>query len=153
MLESNKKLSLNLNELTQWLFANIKLTPVFLISFRYNKLEVKLKNLVNNQVQIKKVDIVILATGFKSYLPYFLKDFLQIDSFDDIELNIDYSLKNNRFKGKMFLQNISRSSHGVSDSNLSLASYRNAKIINSVFESNIYNIDSYSLLNFNGEVI
>ncbi len=79
-------------------------------------------------------DIVILATGYKSHIPEFLTNLIP----EAATLNRDYSLDSNK---RIFIQNFSRKSHGVSDPNLSLVSFRNARIINSIAEGNIYNID------------
>lgn len=53
-------------------------------------------------------DIVILATGYSSYVPEFLAHLIP----EVAELNKDYSLISNN---KIFIQNFARKSHGISD--------------------------------------
>ncbi len=109
--------------------------------------------LIDNQRNTNKVidaDVVILTTGYKPYLPNCIQDILPY-SVDKLILNFDYSVNTNRFGDcKIFIQNISKGVHGISDPNLSLASFRNAMIINSILNYQLYNIDNQkSLVEFN----
>lgn len=89
-------------------------------------------------------DIIILCTGYQNYLPMYLTplmDHIPLQNGKFI-INPDYSVvwdgsDNNR----IYMQNAARHSHGIADPNLSLMAYRSAKIINSISQNNIYDLD------------
>lgn len=108
-------------------------------------------NLDKNIISIRNYDIVILATGYRCLFPDFLNPiFPKIKCFEDLELNEDYSVKWPN-QNKIFIQGGFRHQFGIADANLSLATYRNATIINSLMNKIIYNTNNMSI--FNNELI
>ena len=98
--------------------------------------------MATNKSFIKKFDIIILATGYRYIIPKFLKCvFPEIKSLEDLEINPDYSIKWSNSNNKIFIQNGARHQFGIADPNLSLSTWRNAVIINSLLNENIYNLD------------
>lgn len=89
-------------------------------------------------------DIVILATGYQSCISECLKNLpLGISNTKSPSINIDYSVNwRCSSTNKIFLQNGARLTHGVADPNLSLAAWRNAIIINSLSNEQIYKVDT-----------
>jgi lysine N6-hydroxylase len=57
-------------------------------------------------------------------------------------MNQDYSVKWNNPKNKIFIQNGLKYKFGLADANLSLATWRNAVIINSLLERQVYKVNS-----------
>nr|WP_200985108.1 SidA/IucD/PvdA family monooxygenase [Rhizobium rhizogenes]QCL09178.1 pyridine nucleotide-disulfide oxidoreductase family protein [Rhizobium rhizogenes]QCL09812.1 pyridine nucleotide-disulfide oxidoreductase family protein [Rhizobium rhizogenes] len=91
-----------------------------------------------------KADIVVLATGYKYEPPHFIEPLIaRLDTCGgEIALNDDFSaVWNGPKEHKLFLQNASREQWGVADPNLSLMSWRSAKIINSIMGRQVYALD------------
>lgn len=95
-----------------------------------------------------EADILILCTGYRQHLPPYLAPLMNHCSLeqDRFTVNQDFSI---RWKGpkacRIYVQNAARHSHGVADPNLSLMAWRSAKIINSLIERTVYDIDDESL--------
>lgn len=102
---------------------------------------ISLKNLDNDEIENYSVDIIILATGYRSFFPQCVQSFLQsiTNDIDNFPLNFDYSLKwQHGNNNKIFLQNNAKHSHGVTDPNISIAAWRNSMIVNSVSNYKVY---------------
>ena len=90
----------------------------------------------------KNFDIVILATGYQYVVPQVLKSiFPEISSLDNLEINSDYSIKWANSQNKIFIQNGAKHQFGIADPNLSLSTWRNATIINSLLNKDVYNLN------------
>jgi len=104
------------------------------------------RNLQNGEIQYLTVDLVIFCTGYKFCLPHFLAPIKQRLSFDDnnnLKINQDYSVQwDGPDNCKLYIQNGAIHCRGVADPNLSLMSWRSAKIINSMANLNIYPTDA-----------
>lgn len=86
-------------------------------------------------------DSVILATGYHSVIPKFLSslvDHLRFDEHGNFIVNRNYSIDKDN---KIFVQNMEMHSHGFNAPDLGLGAHRNAVIINSILEKEIYPID------------
>lgn len=129
------------------LLPNHELRNVFKSDTRYN---LEIVDISLGVIKNIATDIVILATGYESYVPEYLTNLLGCKS-RDINLNFDYSVNTRIFpdNNKLFIQNISRSVHGISDSSLSLTSYRNAMIINAILGYEFYQTNHFkSIIKF-----
>jgi lysine N6-hydroxylase len=91
-----------------------------------------------------KADIIILATGYKTILPQCLKDLLpEMSVLDNVPIREDYSLDwEYADKNNIYFQNAAKHTHGIADPNLSLASWRNSVIINSICKREVYNANT-----------
>ncbi len=91
-----------------------------------------------NEYRQNIVDIIILATGYRSNIPSFLETLLGNQS-KDWSINFDYSINWQHSKtNKIFIQNACKNTHGVADPNLSLAAWKNSLIVNSLAGKDIY---------------
>lgn len=88
-------------------------------------------------------DYVVLATGYKPSTYDFLKPMnrLLLRGESGYLIDKDYSIKMNRgIRGRVYLQNGAKHTHGISDPNLSLLAWRSANIINSIAGRSIFEI-------------
>jgi lysine N6-hydroxylase len=89
-------------------------------------------------------DAVVLATGYRSVQPDFLKPMYDLFEFDDQQtfaLNENFSIKTKQtISHEIFIQNNSLFSHGVGSPDLGLGCYRNSLILNSVAKKECYPI-------------
>lgn len=87
-------------------------------------------------------DIVICATGYKTYIPDVLEPFfdnLPKDSLGNLDIREDFSVNCTwRHGGKLFIQNQSRNTYGIFDPQMSMTAWRSAKIINSLLGEKVY---------------
>lgn len=84
---------------------------------------------------------MILATGYQTYLADCVHNLLSAHHPQQLITNLDYSVVTRYPKAnKIFIQNISKLTHGISDPNLGLVAYRNACIINSIAKREIYRL-------------
>jgi lysine N6-hydroxylase len=90
-----------------------------------------------------KCDLVVLATGFRTRLPDFMEPLAaRLPTADDAyRVDRDYRVPwDGPDANRIYVQNGARRTHGISDPNLSLASWRSATILNSLFEREVYNL-------------
>lgn len=103
-------------------------------------------DLDKNKAIIEDYDIVILATGYAYKMPNCLSNlFPSVSNIKDLKLNKDYSVEwKHGNTNKIFIQNGMKHVFGIADSNLSLSTWRNAVIINSLLNRKVYetNYDS-----------
>ena len=92
-------------------------------------------------------DVVILATGYRNAFPTFINslrsrlDIITSGVDEEIVVNQDFATHVKGTKNcRVFVNNGSRSQHGIADPNLALLAMRNAKIINAIMGSNTYDI-------------
>lgn len=88
-------------------------------------------------------DIIILCTGLEFIAPAFLYPLKDLLTFDESGLvtDKDFSARLKQDIGnKIYVQNGSTLSWGVSDRNLVMSAWRSAKIINSLVESEAYDL-------------
>jgi lysine N6-hydroxylase len=94
--------------------------------------------------EILDAEIVILATGFRYVLPAWLEPIahrLEMAG-QEIALNGDFSAKwDGPRHNRLFMQNAGRAQWGIADANLSLISWRSARIINSLVGRRVYDLD------------
>lgn len=94
-------------------------------------------------------DLIILATGNHYQLPECLEPLADHLVLEDgmPALNDDFSAKWRRpGAGRIYFQNTARATRGVADPNLSLASWRAGKIVNSIVGECIYSVEATSAL-------
>jgi lysine N6-hydroxylase len=97
-----------------------------------------------DQTRVHEADLVILCTGYRSEFPGYLAPLRDRLTGADGWLSVaeDYSLNWDGAPGlRIYLQNDARATHGVADPNLSLTSWRSARIINAVCGQEVYRID------------
>lgn len=97
-----------------------------------------------DQLRTIEADTVIFCTGFESRFPDFLEPLRgRIRMLEDgvavlPDFSIEADLPPDR---RIFVQNAGRHSHGIAESNLSLAAWRSATIINSLLGRRVYDIE------------
>lgn len=97
--------------------------------------------------RLLQADIIILCTGYQWEFPAYLTSLqnripLHNNRFHVLE---DFSITWDGPKHhRIYVQNAARHSHGISDPNLCLMAWRSAKIINSLAEEMIYDIENES---------
>jgi lysine N6-hydroxylase len=101
--------------------------------------------------EVYDVDIIILATGYCYKVPDFLEPLTDRIEFHNNEpvVKEDFSISldvPNQGKNRVYVQNWSIQQKGIADPNLSLISWRSAKIINSLAGEKIYEDNSGSSL-------
>jgi len=90
------------------------------------------RNKLNEKLLSLNVDIIIMATGFTSALPSYLKsleEHILLDRHGRLDISLDYKLKTN-LENHIYMMNYSRHGHGVADPQTSLMSWRSAIIAN-----------------------
>lgn len=99
------------------------------------------------RVEHHEADVVIFCTGYRSGLPDYLEPIRDriADSTGGFSVRADYSLEwNGPNSARIFLQNGAERSHGIADPNLSLMSWRSARILNALAGRPVYRIDHAS---------
>ncbi|MFD0352155.1 lysine N(6)-hydroxylase/L-ornithine N(5)-oxygenase family protein [Streptomyces sp. NPDC127110] len=89
-------------------------------------------------------DVVVFCTGYRSALPACLDPLAGrlLNARGEYEVNRDYSLAWDGPAGvRIHVQNMSETTHGVADPNLSLAAWRSAQILNAVTGRKVYRVD------------
>ena len=87
-------------------------------------------------------NVIILATGYQQAKPNFLDDTKQQINWtqeNNYEVNEDYSIDNNH---SIFVQNAEWHTHGFNSADLGLGPQRNAVIINTILEKEIYSMEN-----------
>lgn len=115
-------------------------TNTELVSIRYNqkKLSCEFNHLVLNKSYGHQTESVILATGYKSIFPEFLKplkDLITLDNNETYNTKRNYSIDR---ENSIFVQNGETATHGFNTADLSLGPHRNAKILNAILSSNFF---------------
>ena len=105
-----------------------------------DKLIVKLRHWDNQPEVIKKVDRVILATGFMADSFNMLKNILDPDiTLDSLKIKTNFELEwKNMNQNHIFIQNTSMMAIGPADPNLSIAAWRAAMIVNTLLNKELY---------------
>lgn len=92
-----------------------------------------------------EADIVILGTGYQPRLPSFLDgvdEEIHRDEKGRFVINKGYDLETElETSGNIYVQNAELHTHGVGAPDLGLGAYRNAVIINSITERQVYATD------------
>ncbi|MBY6037754.1 lysine N(6)-hydroxylase/L-ornithine N(5)-oxygenase family protein [Fictibacillus nanhaiensis] len=87
-------------------------------------------------------DVVILGTGYAPSLPHFLismQDKIQWDMKNRYQIKRDYRLQTKGLENNhIFIQNGELHTHGVGAPDLGLGAYRNAVIVNTLYDEEIY---------------
>ncbi|MCC8396885.1 SidA/IucD/PvdA family monooxygenase [Paraburkholderia sp. MMS20-SJTR3] len=89
-------------------------------------------------------DIVVLCTGYDYGMPTFLDPIAgRIDTNEgEFVVNEDYSIRWDSPQGcRIYVQNAARSQRGIADPNLGLIPWRCARIINSVAQRTVYDVE------------
>jgi lysine N6-hydroxylase len=90
---------------------------------------------------VTRADVVILATGYRTTLPEFFHPISDRITLSEDEPSVDpvFGVEwDGPCENRMYLQNGARQTHGVADSNLSVAAWRSAVILNDVCGRSIY---------------
>ncbi|MFI5528232.1 lysine N(6)-hydroxylase/L-ornithine N(5)-oxygenase family protein [Kitasatospora sp. NPDC051853] len=81
-------------------------------------------------------DVIVFCTGYRHRLPDYLEPLRELVSTDadgGLLVRPDYSLDWDGPQGlRIYVQNLAEHTHGIADPNLSLASWRGARIVNSL---------------------
>lgn len=89
-------------------------------------------------------DVVIFCTGYRSRTPDYLEPLRDRLTGADgaLEINKDYSLTWDGPAGlRVFVHNFAENTHGIADPNLSLSSWRSARILNAILGRTEYRVD------------
>ncbi len=101
-----------------------------------------LRQNVSGEVFKLESDVVILGTGYAPSFPHFLmnmQDSIEWDHKNRYQITQDYRLQTKGLENNhIFIQNGELHTHGVGAPDLGLGAYRNAVIINKLFEQEIY---------------
>ncbi|HET9957236.1 MAG TPA: SidA/IucD/PvdA family monooxygenase [Polyangiaceae bacterium] len=117
------------------------------MSGRHSHYVLGMRNFFNQTDEYLEADVVLLATGYRYRLPSCLSpiaELLELDADGLPRLNEDYTARwNPPFRGdaaqhRIYMLNAGRHSHGVPDSQLSLAAWRSAVIVNSLCGRKVY---------------
>ncbi|MEU5883480.1 SidA/IucD/PvdA family monooxygenase [Spirillospora sp. NPDC047279] len=95
-------------------------------------------------VEAHGADVVICCTGYRSEFPEYLEPLRGrlLNGDGRLKVRRDYSLEWDGPEGlRLFVQNAAEGSHGIADPNLSLSSWRSARIINSIHGRIVYRIE------------
>lgn len=94
-----------------------------------------------NEHAATHADVVVLATGYRATLPDFFQPIKEHITLSEGEPSVDSSFGiewDGPDENRMYVQNGARQTHGVADSNLSVAAWRSAVILNDVCGRTIY---------------
>ena len=123
------------------LISNHQLTEM---SYQKEMRHLTLEEHQSSKRHIISADIIILCTGYKWEYPTYLsslKDKIPLKN-GRFCVNKDYSIEwDGPDHNRIYVQNAARHSHGVADPNLCLMAWRSAKIINSMSEELIYDLE------------
>ncbi|MBU2711508.1 hypothetical protein, partial [Zooshikella harenae] len=123
-----------------------KFTEIQKVSNGYN---VIYQNMETHELVLAEADAVIFATGFENKFPSVLSEISDLLHLGDDEQplkvgsNFEVSWEYGHLN-TIYVQNMSRFSHGPWESNISLAAWRSGKIVNHLTQGN-----SYPMLNVN----
>lgn len=98
-----------------------------------------LRNRLTGRTSRVAADVVILCTGYQTAWPPFLESlrpqlrFVDCGGHEELAIRDDFSLEWDGPPGcRVYVQNGARTQYGIADPNLSLVSWRSAKILNSI---------------------
>ncbi|HHT0593392.1 TPA: lysine N(6)-hydroxylase/L-ornithine N(5)-oxygenase family protein [Legionella anisa] len=97
--------------------------------------------------RVISADIVILCTGYQWEFPAYLSPLSEKIPLNNgaFCVNQDFSIVwEGPKQHRMYVQNAARNSYGIAEPNLNIMAWRSAKIINSVAQSSIYELDQES---------
>jgi lysine N6-hydroxylase len=101
-----------------------------------------LRQNVTGDVFELKSDVVVLGTGYAPSFPHFLMNMqekIEWDKKNRYQISSDYRLQTKGLDNNyIFIQNGELHTHGVGAPDLGLGAYRNAVIINKLFDEKIY---------------
>ena len=102
-------------------------------------------------------DVVILCTGFKSALPQYLEPIrsrFNLDELDRFTLLPSFKVAwDGPEDRRIYAMNAGLHSHGIAEPQLSLTAWRSATIINDLMATDIFSIDSHSLMGWNRQAV
>ncbi|WP_327177348.1 SidA/IucD/PvdA family monooxygenase [Streptomyces sp. NBC_01335] len=110
-----------------------------------SEIVVDLHDVNRGDVERLPVDLVIFCTGYHNPVPGYLKPIQDQLSIEDgaFQVRPDYSLElDTPGDHRIYVQGFAQSSHGINDTLLSLASWRSARIVNSVLGREAYRVDA-----------
>ncbi|MBK2094191.1 SidA/IucD/PvdA family monooxygenase [Francisella philomiragia] len=93
-------------------------------------------------------DRVIAATGYKANINNVLKNIealIQRDDSNNLKISRDYKIITQNTSLNIFVQNAEINSHGVGTPDLGLGGYRNAVIVNTLLNKEIYKVSSRTI--------
>lgn len=108
------------------------------------RLVVALRDDDTGAIETLAADVVICCTGYRAEFPEYLEPLRGrlLDGDGRFRVRRDYSLDWDGPEDlRLYVQNAAESSHGIADPNLSLASWRSARIINSIHGRTVYRIE------------
>lgn len=110
----------------------------------HNRLVATISDQDTGEIETCDIDVVICATGYRSQFPECLQPLRGRLLSGDGRLAVrpDYSLHwDGPANLKIYVQDGAETTHGIADPNLSLASWRSARIINSICGQTVYRIE------------
>lgn len=114
------------------------------LSLGRNAYRLQFKHSLTHNIKTITADIVILCTGFEHLIPPCLHSILprlDTDEKGRIKLNENYDAKwQGPEQNRIYLVNAGLHSHGIADPQLSLVSWRAAKIINHIVQKPVYEL-------------
>ncbi|WP_432452607.1 MULTISPECIES: lysine N(6)-hydroxylase/L-ornithine N(5)-oxygenase family protein [unclassified Agarivorans] len=107
--------------------------------------QLQLKHGLNQNTTQLDADVVILCTGYQRALPPCIAELSKLferDTAGQIQLNADFDVNwQGPSKNRIYMVNAGLHSHGIAEPQLSLASWRAAKILNHASEQSLYKIE------------
>jgi lysine N6-hydroxylase len=110
----------------------------------------------DGETETHRTDVVVFATGYRSEFPAYLEPLRErlVGPSGTAQVRRDYSLE---WDGPahlgVYVQNSAEASHGIADPNLSLASWRSARIANAICGRPVYRTeDAHSTISWDGGV-
>ncbi|CAM2887774.1 L-lysine 6-monooxygenase [Legionella steigerwaltii] len=112
--------------------------------------QLMLTELGTEKKSMVSADIVILCTGYQWEFPSYLSSLsekIPLNADGTFCVNQDFSITwEGPKQHRIYVQNAARHSHGVADPNLNVMAWRSAKIINSIAQSQIYDLNHENTL-------
>jgi lysine N6-hydroxylase len=99
-------------------------------------------HLETGRTLIQKSAGVILATGYKNFIPAFMepiKERIGFSKSDNYSVNRNYSVDDNN---SVFVQNADLHSHGFNSADLGMGPYRNATILNTILGKEYFKMEA-----------
>lgn len=108
-----------------------------------NRLVATLYNRDRNSIEECEADVVVFCSGYRTVFPDFMNDLRErtVDRNGEFQIGPDYSIEWDGPKNlRIYMLNGAERTHGISDPNLSLISWRSARIINALACDEIYSL-------------
>lgn len=105
------------------------------------RLMATLHNLDRDCVEQCETDIVVFCSGYRTVFPTFIENLRDrmVDASGSLQIRPDYSIAWDGPENlKIYMLNGAEKTHGIADPNLSLISWRSARVLNAIVGSEVY---------------